>query len=104
MRDPRTASRYQRLRREYIARHDNGSPCALCHRPIDLTLPGTAKWGPTIEHRVPVRVLRQHAATWDDLVTLTCDTRTWALSHLHCQRQQGGPAAHATRTAPESRW
>lgn len=104
MRDPRTSSRYQRARREYIAAHRSGHPCALCGRPIDTTLPGTAKWGPTIEHRVPVRTLRLHAETWDALVTLTCDTRSWALAHLHCQRQQGGPAAHSVKRPPSSRW
>jgi len=104
MRDPRTSSRYQRTRREYIARHDNGHPCALCHRPIDLTLPGTAKWGPTIEHRIPVRTLRLHAETWDALVTLTCDTRSWALAHSTCQQRQGAQAVNEARNPSASRW
>lgn len=111
MRDPRSHKRYRNARADYIARHGAQAPCVLCGNPIDLALPGSHKWGPTIEHRVPVRHLRQMARTDDELLDLACDQRTWGLAHLACQRRQGGPAGLAARKpktqqaqAFQSRW
>lgn len=107
LRDPRSHKRYRNARLDYIARHGAQAPCALCGKVIDLGLPGSHKWGPTIEHRVPVRTLRLMARSNDELLDLACDRSTWALAHLHCQRRQGGPAATSSRVpkpAPSSRW
>ena len=102
-RDPRTSSRYQAARRAYLAAHPPGVPCALCGRPVDTSLPGMATWGPTIEHRIPVRRLRQAADSWERLVELTCDTSMWAVAHSHCQKRQGG-ASTVERAPTRSRW
>lgn len=47
----RSTSAYQRWARTVID-NSNGI-CALCGRPVDLTLPGTNKWGPTADHIIP---------------------------------------------------
>lgn len=111
LRDPRTSGPYKRLRAAFIARHPSGSPCCLCGRPIDTSLSGMAKWGPTVEHHVPVSVLRRHAATWADLVALCCDVSTWGIAHRTCQQRQGASmggrviaARKAARRVPYRDW
>jgi hypothetical protein len=99
MRDPRTSGRYKRLRAEYIARHPIGTACCLCGRPIDTTLSGMSAWGPTVEHHVPIAVIRTAARTWDDLVAMCCDMRTWGIAHRRCQASQGARSTNAIRRA-----
>ena len=96
-RDPRTSSRYQRARRAYIAQHTAGATCCLCGHGIDTTLSGSSPWGPTIEHHVKVWLLTVHARSWDDLVTMACDTSTWGLAHRQCQARQGAQVTNAKR-------
>lgn len=38
---------------EEIAERD-GFVCQLCTLPVDMTLPGTDRWGPTIDHVIPL--------------------------------------------------
>ncbi len=105
MRDPRSHRRYREAAARYIAAHAPGIPCALCGKGVDTTLSGMSTWGPTIEHRVPVRQLRRIASSDDHLLDLACDQRTWAIAHLHCQRRQGGAANQSRRMTPRvSRW
>ncbi len=54
-----------------IAARD-GSRCNLCGKRVDLTLSGMAKWGPTIDHLIPV----SHGGT--------NDADNLALAHRHC--------------------
>ncbi len=105
MRDPRSHRRYVTAARAYIAQHPPGTPCAICGRGIDTTLSGMSTWGPTIEHRVPIRTLKRHAMDDAELLTLACDQTMWGIAHLHCQRKQGGASSHETRQGPTpSRW
>lgn len=91
MRDPRDSARYQRTRRLWIAAYQGGlATCCMCGRAIDTSLPGTHPWGPTIEHRLPIRVMQQMALDWPDLIALACDTSRWALAHNRCNGAQGG--------------
>jgi hypothetical protein len=93
MRDPRSHRRYVTAAKAYIKAHAPGAPCVLCGRGIDTTLPGMSEWGPTIEHRIPIRVLRTRAVDDADLLAMACDQSTWALAHSSCQKRQGGKAA-----------
>lgn len=47
-----TGAAYRRARTIGIAQ--SGGACLLCGDPIDLTLPGTHRDGPTLEHVIPV--------------------------------------------------
>lgn len=60
----------------------DGWRCHLCSKAVDRRLPGTAKFGPTIDHLVPV------AAGGDDT------PQNVALAHRHCNvtRQDKGVA------------
>lgn len=98
-RDPRATRRYRAARAAWLPHHD-GEQCALgCGRPVDATLPALYAQGPTIEHTVPIRTLRLMARTWDELVALCCDTNTWAIAHVECQRKQGARAGYAAQQA-----
>jgi len=59
-----------------IAERD-GCRCHICHRKVDLSLSGKAKWGPTIEHIVPVSLGG------------TNDPGNLALAHRHCNTARG---------------
>lgn len=64
-----------------LAKRD-GEHCNICHRKVDMTLSGNAKWGPTIDHLIPVS---DHG---------TNDPENLALAHRHCNvsRNSRGPA------------
>lgn len=55
----------------------DGSRCHICHRKVDLNLSGMAKWGPTIEHIVPVSKGG------------TNEAHNLALAHRHCNTVRG---------------
>jgi predicted nucleic acid-binding Zn ribbon protein len=59
-----------------IAERD-GCRCHICHRKVDMSLSGKAKWGPTIEHIVPVS---QGG---------TNDPGNLALAHRYCNTARG---------------
>lgn len=59
-----------------IAERD-GRKCCICHRIVDMALSGRAKWGPTIEHLIPVS--RGGTNDPDNL----------ALAHRHCNTSRG---------------
>ncbi len=90
--------RYTDLRRTYLAAY-NGAPipCALCGQPVWTSLPGRHPWGPTIEHREPIRHILATSTTRAEALARACDTTTWAIAHLTCQHRQGGHAAHNQR-------
>ena len=64
-----------------LAKRD-GEHCNTCRRKVDMTLSGRAKWGPTIDHLVPVTDGG------------TNDPSNLALAHRHCNvvRNATGPA------------
>lgn len=64
-----------------IAVRDSGR-CHLCRRKVDMSLSGMAKWGPTIDHIIPV------SAGGTDAV----DNVALAHRHCNCCRQDTGPA------------
>jgi hypothetical protein len=100
MRDPRSHRRYIALRAQWLPTQA-GRDCCLCGRPVDVALPGMSRWGPTVEHRIPVRVILRTAASWDHAVAMCCDVTTWDIAHRHCQSRQGGRAgADATNGKP----
>lgn len=55
----------------------DGTRCYVCHRKVDMSLSGQAKWGPTIEHIVPVSKGG------------TNDPANLALSHRCCNTARG---------------
>jgi 5-methylcytosine-specific restriction endonuclease McrA len=63
----------------------DGQRCHLCRRLVDMALKGTAKWGPTIDHLVPVSRGG------------TNDPANLALAHRYCntRRSNRGPAQMA---------
>lgn len=65
---------------DVIAR--DGNRCHLCNRTVDMTLPGTHKQGPTIDHLIPL------SAGGDDVLSNV------ALAHRSCNCARGsrGPA------------
>lgn len=87
MRDPRASRRYRTLRITWLRTAD--PTCALCGGDIDITLPGTHPWGPTVEHTVPVRTILAMTDTWPDALAMACDTSLWAMAHARCQQLQG---------------
>ena len=88
--DPRNHRRYLQARKAWLAGYQ-GRPgtCCLCGQPVNTSLPGTHRLGPTIEHRLPIRVIRATAQTWAECVALACDTSLWGLAHRRCQSRQG---------------
>jgi hypothetical protein len=56
-----------------IAKRD-GTRCHICHRKVDMTLSGLAKWGPTTEHIICI--------TWDS--DDARDTTQHVLAHRFC--------------------
>ena len=95
MRDPRSHRRYVNLRRAWLNAYGGGTgTCALCGRAVNTALPGTVPLGPTIEHRVPIRVMKQTASDFAELLAMACDTRLWALAHRRCQDRQGAQAVN----------
>ena len=94
--DPRRHSRYILAARRYLAAL-TAANCALCGKPVDLSAPRTSPWGPTIEHRHPVRLIQRQARDWDEAVAMTCDTSLWAVAHKRCQSRQGAIAVNKMR-------
>jgi len=56
-----------------IAKRD-GTRCHYCHRKVDLSLSGLAKWGPTVEHIICI--------SWD--AEAAKDTTQHVLAHRFC--------------------
>lgn len=71
---PKVMSVYQ------IAERD-GSKCNICGRKVDMTLSGNAKWGPTIDHLIPVKPKSGPAGT--------NDPENLALAHRYCNTSRG---------------
>lgn len=71
----RAAGRVEVSIRDLVKR--DGERCYLCHRKLDLTLPGTAKWGATIDHILPVSFGG------------TNEANNLALAHRHCNVARG---------------
>ena len=103
MKDPRSSRRYKTLRTQYINAHKPTATCALCGHTINLDLPGTHPAGPTIEHQLKVHIMQRMTDQWDTLVTMCCDTSSWALAHRRCQDKQGAQVVNE-KTKNKSRW
>ena len=61
---------------ESLAKRD-GNRCHICHRKVDMNLSGKTKWGPTIEHIVPVSLGG------------TNDSDNLVLAHRYCNVARG---------------
>ena len=77
----RSSYRWQVLRRWVIA-HSDGI-CGICRRPVDRTLPGTHRDGPSVDHIIP---LDQGGDEWH--------RANLRLTHLHCNSSEGAKLAH----------
>lgn len=67
--------------------------CFLCGKPIDMTLPGTHRYGPTVGHVIPVK--RGGHPT---------DPRNQGSAHLICNLRQGSKlVSELPRTEQPSR-
>ncbi len=73
----RAGSQWQQLRRIVLAEEDT---CGRCGRPVDKTLSGNDKWGPTIGHIVEVA----------EAPGLAYDRRNVRLEHRTCNVKAGG--------------
>ena len=99
--DPRSTRRYIGAARRYIDAHRNEHvACALCGGIIDMGAPSSDPLGPSVEHTIPVRWIRTHAATREECVDMACNQDAWALAHRRCQHQQGARAVNANRSQP----
>lgn len=104
-RDPRSTRRYKQAARAYLDKHTGTHvACVLCSLPVDMTLPSTHRHGPTVEHVVPVRVIREQARTWGECVDWACDPRSWGIAHWLCQARQGAHAANQSRPQHSRVW
>jgi hypothetical protein len=72
----RRASGPPALSVDQLAARD-GYHCHICHQKIDMALTGLAKWGPTIEHILPVSKGG------------TNEPENLALAHRHCNTARG---------------
>lgn len=89
LKDPRSHKRYRTASARWIAALPNPTPCSLCGRDIDTTLPRTVPAGPTVEHRLPIRRILATAETQAQALALACDETLWDAAHRRCQDQQG---------------
>lgn len=104
MRDPRSHRRYTDLARAYIAaRRDQAIMCALCAEPVNMAAPRTHDDGPTIEHRLPIRVIVKQASNFNDALNICCDQSKWAIAHRSCQNRQGAQARNNSSPRTPSR-
>lgn len=104
MRDPRSHRRYVEARRLWLDGYGGGTGiCILCKRPVNTSLPGTHPLGPTIEHRLPIRVIAATARDWPELLAMACDTRLWALAHRRCQSRQGAQVTNQRKKPRRTR-
>lgn len=94
--DPRGHRRYKVAARAYIAGHASAN-CCLCGQPVMLTASSNAPYGPTVEHRYPIRRIRAEATTWAECLALACDVSLWGIAHRRCQARQGAIAANKAR-------
>ena len=103
MKDPRRSGRYTKARRLWLdgfgGQHGT---CCMCGGVVDTSLPGTHPYGPSVEHRVPVRRLLAQASSPAAALAMVCDTSLWALAHRRCNDRQGGASSveRAPKRAP----
>lgn len=99
MRDPRSHRRYRDAARAWIQRHQPGHPCCLCGEPVDTRLPGATAFGPTVEHRLPIRTILATSGTFPQALELACDASLWGLAHRRCQDRQGAAVTNSRHRA-----
>lgn len=88
--DPRRTWAWQQLRQLVIAGSD--PVCALCGRPVDITLPGTHRWGPSVDAIIPHVQGGSHT-----------DPANLRLTHLRCNLALGGRQRRKVRPRVRSR-
>jgi 5-methylcytosine-specific restriction endonuclease McrA len=86
----RTGRPYRRLRTRVIAEED---VCFRCGQPVDKSLPGTHRWGPSLEHKVPL-------SRGGDPLT----RENVALSHLGCNAGYRDGRRITLREVPRRRY
>ena len=95
--DPRSSGTYTRTRRQWLDQLPLIVICCLCGDDLDTSLSGNDPDGPTVEHRIPVRVIINSGADWSQIVRMTCDTGAWAPAHRRCQNAQGADVVNAVQ-------
>jgi hypothetical protein len=99
--DPRSSGTYRRTRALWLAGYQGGAgTCCLCGGLVNVALPGNHPYGPSIEHRVPVRRLLTQVQTQAEAIAAVCDTSTWGLAHRRCNNKQGGASSVERQPRP----
>ena len=77
-----STTRYRKMRATFIAA---ARPvCGICGRWVDKSLPGTHRWGPTIDHIDVPRRAESHAEAMDAF----WNTARWRLTHRTCNSKR----------------
>jgi hypothetical protein len=88
--NPRHSAEWGRLRSRIVAAaRARGDPCALCGRPIDYTLSGRARWGPTVDHEFSIV---EHP-------DLAFEPSLLRIAHRQCNLSRGGRLGKARQVA-----
>lgn len=91
----RSTRRYKSLRAEFKRKCSaNDSPCWLCGRPIDYTLPSNHPDGFNLDHAIP-------KAERNDLAE---DPANFRPSHKVCNERRGAGAPKIDIGAPSETW
>ena len=98
---PQPHAWYAKEAKVWIANHPRPI-CALCGKPVDVSLGGRHPYGPTIEHTYPIRRIRAEARSWTECVAMARDQSLWALAHRRCQSRQGAQVVNAARKSPKN--
>ena len=90
MSDPRQTRRYRTARAAFIRSLGPLPSCGVCGEIVDVRLSGRAKYGPQLDHKVPVSA---GGAFWN--------RSNWQLVHGVCNRRKGeGPAVSVSMSRP----
>lgn len=87
--DPRGSKQYADARARYLGALGDVATCCMCRQPIDMSLSGRDRAGPTVEHMLPIRDILARTQTYAQAVNLACDITWWDVAHRACQCKQG---------------
>jgi hypothetical protein len=88
--NPRHTPAWQRIRKQIVAAaRARADPPAICGRPIDYTLSGRARWGPSVDHLYSIAT---HPG-------LAFDPSQLRIVHLTCNLRRGGKLGRARQLA-----
>ena len=75
---PANSVKYKTLRAEFMRKQGRFGWCALCGKPVDMTLSGRTALGPSVDHIVATTA----GGSW-------FDPGNWQLAHLECNNKKG---------------